>query len=201
MSLRVLIIALTFATILFQLPVKAAEPTGSPKSLGIFGNWSAYTAHEGDQEVCYMLLISHPNQPPPLKTRGKVKDKAAKRGSIYLMITERPAEGSKDVVSYTAGYNFKPISDVKIELGKTQFSLFTQNDTAWSRDATTDRALAAAIRFGKSMRVTGVSVHGQTLTDTLDIKGSSAAYTAIGKACGLDVENPKSLPNKKKKSK
>lgn len=107
------------------------------------------------------------------------------------MITHRPSESSSDVISYAAGTKFKPASEVQVSVGAKQFSLFTQSDTAWSRDAVTDHAIASAIRHGASMTVIGVSAQGVKIADTVQLKGASAAYAAIGKACGLVVDEPK----------
>jgi hypothetical protein len=158
------------------------------KSLGTFGVWQTYSYTDGDQPVCYMVKPAHIPAP---------KNKKFKRGAAYLMITHRPGENSKDVVSYTSGYNFKSPSDVTVHIGKDTFDLFTQKDSAWSRDTKTDHALVAAIRSNGFMKVVGSPAQNvSVITDTLDLKGSAAAYQAIGKACGLELENPPKTPAK-----
>jgi hypothetical protein len=162
----------------------AAAPdtkSATPKLIGTYSAWKAYSYGGGDQPVCYMTLTAHfaPN-------------KKMKRGDAYLMITHRPSENSKDVVSYAAGYNFKTTSPVDLVIGKKTFDLFTQAGTAWSRDAATDHALAAAIQAGTTIQATGTpATKGATpITDTIDIKGAAQAYYAIGKACGYPVTAP-----------
>jgi hypothetical protein len=157
----------------------------APQALGKFGVWNAYSVNEGDQRVCYMSIIGHPPKAAAKKTR---------RGDVTLMITHRPAENNTDVVSYAAGQKFKPASEAIVTIGKKQFNLFTQNDTAWSRDTVTDHALAAALRDGATVTVTGLSASGAKIADTLYLKGAKEAYRAIGKACGLPVEEPKPKP-------
>jgi len=168
----------------------SAQSTSGQKSLGMFGAWRTYSYTENKQPVCYMAeTVSFP------------KSKKFKRGSSYLMITERPAENSKDVVSFTSGYNFKAASDVKITVGKRLFHLFTTKDTAWSRDAGTDRVLTAAIRAGPAMKINGVPDQRGVgpVTDILNIKGAAQAYMAVAKACGIEVEAPpKPAPARKK---
>jgi len=175
-----------------------AQPKDNQKSLGGFGTWKAYSYKDNGQPVCYMVkAVSFP------KT-GKFK-----RGPAYLMITHRPAENSNDVVSYTSGYNFKTASDVTASSGKNSFDLFTQKDTAWSRDAKTDHALASLIRDGAFIKMKGFPAdtkYMSSVTDTLDVKGAGAAYKAIGVACGLlKDEQPKKIqkiaPAPKKKHK
>ncbi len=181
-----LAIAITLPVSGFAQPPKSA----APKLIGSFGNWKANTDGNGDQLTCYMTL--------PIHFAPNIK---FKRGPAWLTITHRPGENSKDVVSYTAGYNFKSTSDVEVEIGKKSFDLFTQKDTAWSRDAATDHALAAAIRDGSRMTIKGEPAAKSiaAVTDTLDTKGAAAAYQAIGKACGYPDESRPKAPVKKKK--
>jgi hypothetical protein len=118
------------------------------------------------------------------------------------MITHRPADNSTDVVSYTAGMKFKPASEAVVTVGAKKFSLFTQGDTAWSRDAATDHELAAAIRNGSSLNVTGASARETPMADTVNLKGGFPAYVAVNKACSLPVpEEPKKQKAVKKPAK
>jgi hypothetical protein len=132
-----------------------------------------------------------------------LKLKKAVRGPVTLMITERPGDNSRDVVSYDTGYVFKPGSDLKIAIGRSGFSLFTEKDTAWSRDAMTDHALTAAILKNPSLTAMGTPAArgaGAT-TDTLALKGAPEAYRAITKACGIEIEAPPKPAKSQKKTK
>jgi len=177
MRFRLLLSCLICAT--FAASAAFAQTKTAPNALGTFGGWKAYSYTDKSQPVCYMALALHP-----------APNKKLKRGAGWLMITHRPGEGSKDVVSFTSGYSFKPSTEAKIIIDKTGFSLFTQTETAWSRDTSTDHALAAAIRNGESMKITGTPAAKGTkpVTDAISLKGSEAAYAAIGKACGYPEE-------------
>lgn len=172
-----------------------AKSSETQKSLGTFGAWKAYTYEEKKQPICYMIQ--------PIKNH--VKNKRFMRSNAYFMITHRPAESSKDVISYTAGYNFKPTSEVKLNIDKNIYNLFTAKDTAWSRFAGTDHAIATAIRNGKSISLTGLPdtkiKELASVKDTLDPKGALAAYKAISKACGVQIEESTKKPAVNKKQK
>jgi hypothetical protein len=165
-------------------PAPAKQPTTkqqpAAKSLGTFGNWKAFSYTQNGQPVCYMTLAMK-------TTAGHMK-----RGAAYLMITHRPGEGSKDVISFTSGYNFKPTSDVTAVIGKKSFDLFTETDTAWTRDPGSDHAMASAISQNNSIKITGTPAAKGTkpVSDAVDLKGSLQAYQAISKACGIPVETP-----------
>lgn len=152
----------------------AYADASEPELISTHYDWSAYTFEENGNKVCYMASI-------PRKAQGDY----TKRGEIYALITHRPAEDTKDVFSYITGYDYKENSDVTVKIGSKEFTLFTQDDTAWAPDSETDSELAEAIKKGSTMIVKGVSTRGTKTTDTFSLKGSSAAYKAISKKCDM----------------
>ena len=106
------------------------------------------------------------------------------RGEVFALITNRPAEGSRNVFSYITGYGYKAGSDVTVTIDKQHFTLFTQDDTAWAPDGVTDNKIADAIRKGTAMTVKGTSTHGTETVDHFLLAGASAAAKAINAACG-----------------
>ncbi|WP_207462538.1 invasion associated locus B family protein [Azospirillum sp. SYSU D00513] len=145
-----------------------------PRQLGTFKDWNAFAFEEGGNKVCY--VSSQPKKTEPANVR---------RGNIYALVTHRPAERALDVVSVLIGYPFKEGTEATVEVDRKPFSLFTDGETAWARDAETDKALAAAMRAGASMTVKGTSSRGTRTTDTYSLAGISQAYEAINEACGL----------------
>jgi len=161
--------ALTLASLLL---IPFAAHASEQQEIGRHGAWIAYVFEENGGKVCYMAA-------KPTKAEGKY----AKRGDVVAMITHRPAEGTKDVFSYMAGYGYKKGSDVDMTVDGKKFSLFTQNDMAWAADAGADASIAAAIQKGSKMVVKGVSGRGTETTDTYSLSGSTKAYEAITNAC------------------
>ena len=117
----------------------------------------------------------------PQKTQGKY----TKRGQTFLLITHRPSEKSKNVISLRAGYTYKKSSEVKMVIGKERFELFTNGQWAFAADAGTDNKLVKSMIRGAELIVRGVSSRGTKTTDTYSLKGFTAAYKAIGKACKI----------------
>ena len=167
-----------FFVILGMSAFAKGSSASEPKLIGTYGAWQAFTLKDNGQPVCYMVAKVH-----------VAPNKKFKRGNAWLTITHRPAENSKDVISYTAGYNYQASSDAAVHIGKEDFDLFTEKDTAWSRDTKTDHALASSIRKSVSLSVTGTpsAKNAKPIKDVLDIKGADTAYQAIGKACGLEA--------------
>lgn len=166
--------AVLAATLLISLSPLAAQAS-DPVNLGTFGKWEAYEFEEpGGGKVCYMMA-------KPDKSEGKY----SKRGEVVALITHRPAEGTKNVFSYMSGYSYKKGADVNLSIDGKKFTLFTQNDMAWAADASADNALTSTIQKGSNMVVKGVSGKGTETKDSFSLKGSTKAYEAITKACGL----------------
>ena len=148
--------------------------SADPKVIGEFNDWTAYVYMEGSNKVCYMVS-------KPKKSEGNY----SRRGDVFALVTHRPAERSKNVFSFVAGYSFKQGSEVTVSIGSQNFKLFTQNETAWAPDEAMDNRLTNAIRSGSAMVVKGTSARDTTTTDTFGLSGSSAAYGAISKECGV----------------
>jgi hypothetical protein len=159
--------------ILALLAAGNAEATET-RPLGMHGQWSAYTFMEDGNKVCYMAS-------QPVKAEGNY----TRRGDIFALITHRPAEGTENVFSYITGYTYKPGSDVTITIGSKKFTLFTQDDTAWTPDPETDKELVEAIRAGSRMVIRGTSNRGTLTTDTFSLKGSAATHNLISQKCGI----------------
>ena len=160
----------SFIAALFIITTTGAVAS-QPKLIGQHGKWSAYEMKESGKKVCYMVS-------KPIKEEGGFK----KREPAYVMITHRPADKSYNVVSFHGGYNYAPDAKVHIKVGKDEYELFTEKDTAWTNNET-DGAIVNSIKKGETIIVKGKSAKGKETTDTYSLKGSTQAYQAIAKAC------------------
>lgn len=151
-----------------------AHAEDTPKKIGEFGDWAAYSFMEEGNKVCYMAS-------QPKKDEGNY----SRRDQIFALITYRPAEGSKNVFSYIAGYSYKGGSDVTVTIDNEKFTLFTQDDTAWAPDAATDNKISEFLRKGNKMVVKGTSSRGTSTTDTFSLSGSGSAWDAVNKECPM----------------
>jgi hypothetical protein len=150
--------------------VQAAEP----KLIGEHGEWTAYMFMENNNKVCYMVS-------KPKKSEGNY----SKRGDVFALVTHRPAEKSKNVFSYIAGYAYKPGTEATVTVNNQSFRLFTQDDSAWASDEATDNKITDGIKRGNSLVIKGASARGTETTDTFGLSGSSAAHKAISSECGV----------------
>ena len=156
------------ATIFLCFSVAAQEAN----FLGEFEEWEAFKEFNGGKPVCYMGT-------KPIKAIGKYK----KRGDNYVLVTHRPAEKSFGVVSVRAGYKFKKASEAIVSIGIHNFNLFTDGGHAFAFENKDDFALIMAMKKGTNMIIKGTSSRGTKTTDTYSLKGVTAAWKAINKAC------------------
>jgi Invasion associated locus B (IalB) protein len=144
----------------------------SPKPLGTFKDWQAYSWIENGKKICYML--SRPNKSTP---------KGVNRDDIYLMVTYRPSSSSKEEVSHITGYSYRDKSTVDVLIGNRKFVLATNNDVAWVPEGESDAKLISAMRSGSKLVVKGTSSRGTLTTDSYSLQGFTAAHKQIRKSC------------------
>jgi len=159
-------------------PVTQASAPASggaqPLLLGQYGDWGAYTATPGGKKVCFALAKPAGSQTNPANRP---------RDAAYMFISSRPAEKVKDEVSIIIGYGFKPNTDATIDLGGTNFAMYTQNDGAWIKNAAEEARLIESMRKGADLVVKGVSARGTQSSDTYSLKGLAQALERVGQEC------------------
>jgi invasion protein IalB len=152
----------------------AQSPTAGAQLLGQFGDWGAYSASPGGKKICFALAkpTSSETNPP-----GRPRDPA------WLFVSTRPAEKVKEEVSVIIGYPFKANSDAVVEVGSTNFAMYTQNDGAWVKNAAEEARLIEAMRRGADVTVKGESGRGTKTTDRFSLKGVAQALDRAAQEC------------------
>ncbi len=152
----------------------AAMPAGaqSARVLGDFRDWSSFAADDGSGTVCFAMTRPKSTEPTP-----------DGYGEAYLYVTNRPGEDVVNEFNVVAGYTFQTGSMAVASVGGQDFQLFTQNDAAWLDDSAQGANLAAAIRAGSTVVVTGTSATGTEIVQSYSLSGATAAQQAIGAEC------------------
>lgn len=184
----VLALALTAPVLAQQAPVPAATPApvpgqapaaavakkkpvvakpGGPTAIGTFDDWIAATHHEAGQPVCYAFTRAQASMPA-----------LAGRGPVILTVTQR--NSGRDAVAMEAGFPFAANATVNVQADQTGLDFYTAQRAAFARNGH-----AAVTAFQNASRAIARSPgpHQATVTDTFSLKGFSAAYSAISKAC------------------
>jgi invasion protein IalB len=160
---------------IFGILLTAAASMTSPAHAGFldnYGDWSAFTSGKGKNLICYTATA-------PTKSVGKYK----KRSTVALVVSHGPTKKDIGIVRIDAGYTYKKKSSVVIIIGKNTYKMFTDVDTAWAAKSKTDQALVTSMKAGSEIAVRGESSRGAKTTDLYSLKGFTAAYKAISKAC------------------
>ena len=153
----------------------AAAPAAAqtPKLIGSFKQWDAFAYTDKGAKVCYIAASPADSEP-----------KNVRRGDVYFMVTHRKADKVAGEVSIFTGYTYKEKSAVAITVDGERYELFTQGESAWVRGAAAERKLVEAMIRGTTMVVRGISSRSTKTTDRYSLLGFTAAYRAIGRACG-----------------
>jgi invasion protein IalB len=139
-------------------------------------DWSVFV--ESDPKECWG--VSSPKE--TVNTRdGRVV--AVRRGDILLFVFYRPGAEVKGQVTFTGGYPFKPGSTVNLDIGGTEFELFTENEWAWPASTADDAKIITAMKRGAQAVVTAVSSKGTQTKDTFSLLGFTAALEDAEKRC------------------
>jgi hypothetical protein len=154
-----------------QPPKKKAQPAvekpGGPKPIGRFDDWIAATHPEAGQPVCYAFTRAQ-NSLPAL----------AGRGAVVLTVTQRAS--GRDAVAIEAGFAFAPNAAVTVQADQTGLDFYTSQRAAFARNG---HAAVTAFQAAGRAIARSPGPRDAKVTDTFSLKGFSAAYAAISKAC------------------
>ncbi len=145
----------------------AAEKAGGPKLLGTYEDWTAATHAEAGQTVCYAFTRAQSSEPA-----------LPGRGAVIMTVTQRVS--GRDAVALEAGFAYPPDAAVTVQAEKTPLEFYTHLRAAFARDG--HAAVTAFEAAGKAI-AHSPGPHDTNFTDTFSLKGFTAAYTAISKAC------------------
>lgn len=161
-------------SLLTALPA-AAEPA---TVLGVFGNWSAYSSGTGSSMTCYAL--SEPKAKRPA---------TAKRGPIYLMVSDWPGRKVKAEPQIVYGYPAKEGGAAALGVGGDKFTFFIRNNnkegSAWLQALNDNPRLIAAMQGGVSAVASGISQRGTKTVDTYSLAGFNDALAKIHATCNM----------------
>lgn len=149
-------------------PARGEPASGAARKLGDFEDWIAATHQESGQTVCYAFVRAK-NSAPALPGRSEV----------VLTVTERPSQ--RDTVAISAGFPFRKDATVTMQVDTTGIDFYTAQSSAFARDG---KAAVAAFHKGEQALARSPGPRdGQAIVDTFSLRGFSAAYAEINKAC------------------
>jgi hypothetical protein len=152
----------------------AAAGGTQPSLLGQYGDWGAYSATPGGRKICFALAKP---------TKASTEPPNRPRDPAYMFISTRPSEKVANEVSVVVGYGLKSNNDAVVDVGGSKFSMYTQNDGAWIKNAAEEPRLLDALRKGADVVVRGESAKGTKTTDVYSLKGLAQALDRVSAEC------------------
>jgi hypothetical protein len=153
----------------------AAEPANL---LGVFGNWTAYSSGTGSSLTCFALSKPRATRPA-----------TAKRGPIYLMVSDWPARKVKGEAQIVYGYQGNEKGAAALGVGGDKYTFFIRNSgkegSAWLKQLGDNDKLIAAMQEHVSAVASGVSARGTKTSDTYSLSGFKDALDKAHAACPM----------------
>ena len=186
------------------LEKKAADKkddASKPALVASFGDWNVFVGQAGKGRICYTLA-----QPKTREPAGLNRDPG------YAFISDRPAEGVRNEVSFIMGFDVaagpdsagskpeakapgksasKPDSKSKTAPGvapvaaveEATFELLPKGANLWVKNAARESELIAVMRKGVKLTVKASSLKGHASTDVYSLAGFSQAMDRLMKEC------------------
>lgn len=148
-------------------PPTPAAKVDAPKRIGNFDDWTAATHPEAGQLVCYAFTRAQSSMPT-----------LAGRGGVVLTVTQRAS--GRDAVAIEAGFAFAPNATVTVQADQTGLDFYTSQRAAFARNG---HAAVTAFQAAGRAIARSPGPRDAKVVDTFSLKGFSAAYAAISKAC------------------
>ena len=153
-------------------PAPAVAGAVKPVPIDKINDWGIYAAGTGKAKTCYALAEPKDRLPAKLK-----------RDPGYVFISSRPGEGVRDEVSVVMGFDVKPDSAPKAEIGTQNFDMIANGANLWVKNAAEEKAFVEALGKGARLVVKAASLKGNVTTDTYALAGLAAALGRVRKEC------------------
>lgn len=160
----------------------AAQDGSSDNRVDAMTDWSVF---EGtDPRECWAVTTYKES----VNTRDG-REVAVNRGEILLMVFFRPGNEVQGQVAFTGGYPFAEGEAVTVDIGGSEFELFTEGDWAWPATPQDDSRIVTAMKRGADAVVTAQSSRGTQTRDTFSLLGFTAAVEDAERRCSGESES------------
>jgi hypothetical protein len=176
----------------------AKEEASKPSLVATFGDWNVFVGQVGKGRICYTLAQPKSREPASLT-----------RDPGYAFISDRPAEGVRNEVSFIMGFDVlagdTAESDAKPEkaaskssakskpsaagpvptalVDQTSFEMLPKGGNLWVKNAAKESALISVMRKGTKLVVKAASLRGHQSIDTYTLSGFAQAMDRLQKEC------------------
>jgi hypothetical protein len=175
----------------------AKEQAAKPSLVATFGDWNVFVGEVGKGRICYTLAQPKSREPASLT-----------RDPGYAFISDRPAEGVRNEVSFIMGFDVStgtetadakpgekpasksdaksktPVAPAPVALvDQTSFEMLPKGGNLWVKNAAKESALITVMRKGVKLVIKAASLRGHQSTDTYSLGGFAQAMDRLQKEC------------------
>jgi invasion protein IalB len=167
-----------------------------PSLVATFGDWNVFVGEVGKGRICYTLA-----QPKSRQPAGLARDPG------YAFISDRPAEGVRNEVSFIMGFDISPgpggaeaksdakpasrsrartsaaLAPVALVDDASSFDMLPKGGDLWVKNAAKEGALIAEMRKGAKLTIKAASLRGHQSIDTYSLTGFAQAMERLQKEC------------------
>ena len=162
------------------LGVVDRPPSGSgaekPVLVGTYGDWSVYHGRLKGNPGCFALASPKTRDPSDFA-----------RASAYAFVSQRPAEGVRNEVSFITGYEVAATSASaaapKATIGNREFALLPRGANLWVKNPAEEGVLIDEMRGAERIEISAASRKGTVVVDTYSLIGFKQAIERAQKDC------------------
>ncbi|MDD9908845.1 MAG: invasion associated locus B family protein [Ahrensia sp.] len=159
---KTIALATTFAATALMAAPSMAQ---TPKPIKQHNAWGAYSYNDAQAgKICYILSI-------PTEKLPTDRD----HGDVFFLVSQKPDGSGRFEPQVEVGYPLQANADVMVNVDGKEFKMFSQGNNAWLADVNQEPDLVAAMRAGRSMKVSGKSSRGTSTNYTYSLSGVTAA--------------------------
>ena len=177
------------------------DQAAKPSLVATFGDWNVFVGEVGKGRICYTLAQPKSREPASLK-----------RDPGYAFISDRPAEGVRNEVSFIMGFDIAGGADsaeskpdakpggkpaAKSEprgrassasapvalVDEASFEMLPKGGNLWVKNAAKEGALITEMRKGAKLVIKAASLRGHQSIDTYSLTGFAQAMERLQKEC------------------
>ena len=178
---------------------RTKQEAAKPSLVATFGDWNVFVGEVGKGRICYTLAQPKSREPASLK-----------RDPGYAFISDRPAEGVRNEVSFIMGFDIasgetaefkarrqagregdkirrqievvRPPAPVAL-VDEASFEMLPKGGNLWVKNAAKESALIAEMRKGAKLVIKAASLRGHQSIDTYSLTGFAQAMERLQKEC------------------
>ena len=138
------------------------------EGLGVWGTWGAF--RDASPYRCFAIAT-------PARTGARPSWRP------FASVASWPRVHRRQIVFARLSARRDPAAAITLSVGERHFRMAGQGSGVWSPDASTDRAVVAALRGERSMSIETVSANGRAFADTYVLGGAATAIDAATLGC------------------